>query len=290
MTGYARADGDVDGTAWTWEAKSVNGRGLDIRCRFPPGLDGFEKYVRSKLSDQLHRGNVTVSLSLSHPDGAIQPSINREFLDSLMKLATSYAAENGTDPPRIEALLAVRGVVELGERQETEARLDDRNAAIQSAFDQVVADLLTTRHEEGGHLEQVLRDHLKEIESLHKDAMNLASLQPDALKRRLLQQLSELVDEIPAIPEDRLAQEAALLLVKYDVCEELDRISAHIAQANELIGSDDAVGRRLDFVAQELNREANTVCSKASDKELSRIGLNLKTVIDRVREQVQNIE
>jgi uncharacterized protein (TIGR00255 family) len=290
MTGYARADGEADGTAWTWETKSVNGRGLDIRCRFPPGMDVFEKYVRSKLADGLDRGNVTVSLSLSRPDGAVQPSVNREFLETLMELSKSYAAEHDGEPPRVEALLAVRGVVEVGESQESDTQQGDRNAAIQSSFDKVVEDLRQARLEEGAHLEQVLRDQLKEIETLYGDAERLASLQPEALKARLIQQVRELAEAVPAIPEERLAQEAALLLVKYDVREELDRIAAHIAQANELVGSSDAVGRRLDFVAQEMNREANTVCSKSSDSELSRIGLGLKTVIDRLREQVQNIE
>ena len=290
MTGYARADGEADGTAWTWEAKSVNGRGLDIRCRFPPGMDVFEKYVRTKLADRLKRGNVTVSLSVSRPDGAVQPSVNREFLETLMALAKSYASQNDGKPPRLDALLAVRGVVELGESQDSDTLQDIRNATIQKSFDQVVEDLLLARREEGAHLEQVLCDQINEVETLYGEAKRLASLQPEALKTRLIQQVRELADAVPAIPEDRLAQEAALLLVKYDVREELDRIAAHISQANELVGSKDAVGRRLDFVAQELNREANTVCSKSSDSELARIGLDLKTVIDRLREQVQNIE
>lgn len=290
MTGYARADGDADGTAWTWEVKSVNGRGLDIRCRFPPGMDSFEKDVRSKLADRLTRGNINVSLLVSRPNGALQPSVNREFLEALMELANSYAARGDGTPPRLEALLSVRGVVELAEDEETREQREAREKAIQKSFDNAAEDLVEARQAEGAHLEQVLRDHLKEIETLAQEAKRLASLQPDQLKNRLTQQVRELTEAVPSVPQERLAQELALLLVKYDVREELDRIAAHISQATELVDSDNAVGRQLDFVAQELNREANTVCSKSADSDLSRIGLALKTVIDRLREQVQNIE
>ena len=288
MTGYARADGDAEGDAWTWEVKSVNGRGLDVRCRFPSGMDYFEKHIRSKLAEQLTRGNITVALLLSRPHGSSRPSVNQEFLDSLIVLAKSLAAD-GT-PPRLESLLAVRGVVEVNETEETVEQRTQRDTAIRDSFRDVVDALVAARREEGRHLEEVVRDQLTEIEGLAKQARSLTALQPEQVKARLFQQVKELTEAAPPIPEERLAQELALLLVKYDVREELDRITAHLAQANELVDSSDAVGRRLDFVAQELNREANTVCSKSSDSELSRIGLDLKTVIDRLREQVQNIE
>ena len=281
MTGYARADGETDGTAWTWEVKSVNGRGLDVRCRFPSGMDALEKHVRSQLSERITRGNVAVSLALSHPEGSAKPSINHDFLEALVALVKSFAPEGKDPPPHIESLLAVRGVVEAGEGQESDERRKNREAALGKAFSQVVADLVVARRSEGSHLEQVLQDHLNEIAALSQEAKQLALLQPEILKARLTQQVRELTEAVPAIPGERLAQEVALLLVKYDVREELDRIAAHVSQANALIGS---VGRRLDFVAQELNREANTVCSKSSDSDLSRIGLDLKAVIDRLRE------
>ena len=288
MTGYARADGEADGDAWTWEVKSVNGRGLDVRCRFPPGMDSFEKHVRTMLAEKLTRGNITVSLLLSRPEGSVKPTVNQEFLESLMALAKLHAPDGA--PPRLEALLAVRGVVELSDNEATVEQREIREAAIRGSFSGVVDALVVARRDEGRHLEQVVRDQLKEIEGFALEARNLAALQPQQLKSKFMLQVKELTEAMPAIPEERLAQELALLVVKYDVREELDRITAHLSQANELIDSNDAVGRRLDFVAQELNREANTVCSKSSDSELSRIGLHLKTVIDRLREQVQNIE
>ncbi len=290
MTGYARADGEADGSAWTWEAKSVNGRGLDVRCRLPPGMDSFEKSIRNVLSDRMTRGNVSVSLTLSRPEGAVQPSVNREFLESLLEMARLSAAETGAEPPRMEALLSVRGVVELVEPEQTEAQRQIREAAILASFNKAADELATARRQEGSHLEAVVRDQLAQVETLVAEAERLASVQPEMLKTRLAQQIRELTDAAPVVADDRLAHEVALLLVRYDVREELDRIAAHLAQARALVDSNGAVGRRLDFLTQELNREANTVCSKSSDKELSRIGLDLKTVIDRLREQVQNIE
>ena len=290
MTGYARVDGASDGIAWTWEAKSVNGRGLDVRCRLPPGMDSFEPSVRSALSDRMARGSVSVSLAVSRPDGAVRPCVNREFLDSLLDMARSYAAAAGAPPPRLEALLSVRGVVEIAEREETEAERQERVGAILGSFDRVAEELVDARRREGEHLEAIVRERLAEIEALMSEAARLASLQPGKLRTRLAEQIREVAGEASAVTDDRVAQEIALLLTKYDVREELDRIAAHVVQARALVEAGGAVGRRLDFLAQELNREANTVCAKAADSELSRIGLDLKTVIDRLREQAQNLE
>lgn len=290
MTGYARVDGASDGIAWTWEAKSVNGRGLDVRCRLPPGMDSFEPSIRSALSDRMTRGSVSVSLAVSRPDGAVRPYVNREFLDSLLDMARSYAAGAGAPPPRLEALLSVRGVVEIAEREETEAERQERAGAILGSFDRVAEELVDARRREGEHLEAIVRERLAEIEALMSEAARLASLQPGKLRTRLAEQIREVAGEASAVTDDRVAQEIALLLTKYDVREELDRIAAHVAQARALVEAGGAVGRRLDFLAQELNREANTVCAKAADSELSRVGLDLKTVIDRLREQAQNLE
>lgn len=290
MTGYARVDGASDGIAWTWEAKSVNGRGLDVRCRLPTGMDSFEPSVRSALSERMARGSVSVSLAVSRPDGAVRPYVNREFLDSLLEMARSYAAAAGASPPRLETLLSVRGVVEIAEREETEAERQERAGAILGSFDRVAEELVDARRREGEHLEAIVRERLAEIEALMSEAARLASLQPGKLRTRLAEQIREVAGEASAVTDDRVAQEIALLLTKYDVREELDRIAAHVAQARALVEAGGAVGRRLDFLAQELNREANTVCAKAADSELSRVGLDLKTVIDRLREQAQNLE
>jgi len=290
MTGYARVDGAGDGIAWTWEAKSVNGRGLDVRCRLPPGMDSLEPSVRSALSGRMARGSVSVSLAVSRPDGAVRPYVNREFLDSLLEMARSYAAAAGAPPPRLEGLLSVRGVVEIAEPEETEAERRERAAAILGSFDRVAEELVDARRREGEHLEAIVCERLAEIEALMSEAARLASLRSGKLRTRLVEQIRELAVEASAVTDDRVAQEIALLLTKYDVREELDRIAAHVAQARALVAAGGAVGRRLDFLAQELNREANTVCAKAADSELSRVGLDLKTVIDRLREQAQNLE
>jgi len=290
MTGYARVDGAGDGIAWTWEAKSVNGRGLDVRCRLPPGMDSLEPSVRSALSGRMARGSVSVSLAVSRPDGAVRPDVNREFLDSLLEMARSYAAAAGAPPPRLEGLLSVRGVVEIAEPEETEAERRERAAAILGSFDRVAEELVDARRREGEHLEAIVCERLAEIEALMSEAARLASLRSGKLRTRLVEQIRELAVEASAVTDDRVAQEIALLLTKYDVREELDRIAAHVAQARALVAAGGAVGRRLDFLAQELNREANTVCAKAADSELSRVGLDLKTVIDRLREQAQNLE
>lgn len=236
------------------------------------------------------RGSVSVSLAVSRPDGAVRPCVNREFLDSLLDMARSYAAAAGAPPPRLEALLSVRGVVEIAEREETEAERQERVGAILGSFDRVAEELVDARRREGEHLEAIVRERLAEIEALMSEAARLASLQPGKLRTRLAEQIREVAGEASAVTDDRVAQEIALLLTKYDVREELDRIAAHVVQARALVEAGGAVGRRLDFLAQELNREANTVCAKAADSELSRIGLDLKTVIDRLREQAQNLE
>ena len=290
MTGYARVDGAAGGIAWVWELKSVNGRGLDVRARFPPGMDSFEPRVRNALSGRMTRGSVSVSLTLSRPDGAGRPFVNREFLDSLLEMARSHAKKTGAPPPRMEALLSVRGVVEVAEPEESETQRQERAAAILDSFDRVAEGLVAARRQEGSRLETVVRDRLAEIEALVSEAERLASLQPEMLRERLAERIRDLAGEASAVTDDRFAQEVVLLLVKYDVREELDRILAHLAQAKSLVETGGVVGRRLDFLAQELNREANTVCSKASDSELSRVGVALKTVIDRLREQVQNLE
>lgn len=289
MTGFARADGALAGTHWTVEVKSVNGRALDVRCRLPGGFDSLEAPARAEITRQLKRGNVSLTLSVVRAQAGAPMRLNRELLAQVVQLAREIEGA-GAAPPRIDALLAVRGILEPVEEQETEEGRAALEEAVAASIAQAVARLATARADEGRHLADVLAGQIDTIEHLTRAASQVASLQPEALRSRLRQQLQALLEALPALPEERLAQEAALLIAKADVREELDRLRAHVAQARALLKEGGAVGRRLDFLCQEFNREANTLCSKSSDVELTRIGLELKATIEQFREQVQNIE
>jgi uncharacterized protein (TIGR00255 family) len=290
MTGFARAEGQHDGLGWAWELKSVNGRGLDIRTRAPQGFEGLEPLARQKLGEALKRGNVNVSLIVERRAGEAGIRINRAVLDQVLALQAELAGRVDAAPPRLESLLAVRGVVEAGEADADEEARAARDADILAGLEQAVQALVASRLEEGARLAAMLTGHLDRIEALTGQARALGSVQPEALKARLRQQVLELLDASPALNEDRLAQEAALLATKADIREELDRLTAHIAAARELMQAGSQIGRRFDFLCQEFNREANTLCSKSGDTELTRIGLELKAVIDQLKEQVQNVE
>jgi uncharacterized protein (TIGR00255 family) len=290
MTGYARADGQSDAFTWTWELKSVNGRALDIRCRLPNGMDALEGGVRATLAERFARGNITAALQLTRAAEAGGVQVNRALLDQLLALAREFDGAAGVAPPRLDALLTTRGVIEIGDPEEDDDVRSEREAAMLTSLDEAVAGLAAARAQEGQHLANALASQLADIDRLTDAALKHAATQPDAIKARLDQQLSALLGETPPLPEERLAQEVAVLVVKADVREELDRLAAHIVQARELLAAEGAVGRRLDFLAQEFNREANTLCSKSADVTLIRIGLDLKVVIDQFREQSQNIE
>jgi len=291
MTGYAREAGQAGSMAWVWEGRSVNGRGLDLRCRMPPGFDRLEPQVRTAVAAVLSRGNVSLTLTIADSAQAAPALINRALLDQLIALAGEYAGRGGMAPPRLDGLLAVRGVVENGaEREGDEAAAKARDAAMLASLQALLAALALARLGEGEKLAAVLGDHLREIEALVAEARANAATQPAAIKARLEAQVAELLGASPALPPERLAQEAALLAVKADVREELDRLTAHIAAARTLLSGGGAIGRKLEFLTQEFNREANTLCSKASDIALTRIGLALKAAVDRLREQSLNIE
>ena len=290
MTGFARAEGQHDGLGWAWELKSVNGRGLDIRTRAPQGFESLEPLARQKLGEALKRGNVNVSLIVERRAGEAGIRINRAVLDQVLALQAELAGKVDAAPPRLDSLLAVRGVVEAGEEDADEEARAARDADVLAGLEQAVKALVTSRLEEGARLAAMLTGHLDRIEALTTQAKALGSVQPEALKARLRQQVLELLEASPALNEDRLAQEAALLATKADIREELDRLAAHIAAARELMQAGSQIGRRFDFLCQEFNREANTLCSKSGDTELTRIGLELKAVIDQLKEQVQNVE
>lgn len=293
MTGFARASAEqaAPALAWTWEARSVNGKGLDVRLRLPPGYEALEIPAREATGKRFARGNITLSLTVqARPDAApAAVQVNEALLRQLMDMARDLPPH--VAPPTFDGLLAVRGVLQSAD--ETVMDEDTRaahEAAVLRSLDDALAALAAARAEEGARLDGVLAAHLATIESLTTQAGDTAQMRPEAARERLRQQVQALLEASPALPEDRLAQECALLATKLDVREELDRLVAHVAQARELIAAAGPCGRRLDFLCQEFNREANTLCSKAQDTTLTRIGLDLKAVIDQLREQVQNIE
>ncbi|HEX4191891.1 MAG TPA: YicC/YloC family endoribonuclease [Stellaceae bacterium] len=290
MTGFARAEGHDGPLSWAWELKSVNSKSLDLRFRLPPGYDALELPLRALVTQRLKRGAISAGLSVARAGGTGNIRVNREALAVVMKLANDLAAEIEAAPPRIDGLLALRGVLESGDEAPDEATRERQMKLLNDGFVQALEGLGTMRASEGARLDVVLSDRLNEIAALVKDAEGAAAMQPAAIKARLKELIAALTDAVPALPEERLAHEAALLVAKADIREELDRLKAHIDAAQSLMKEGVAVGRRFDFLCQEFNREANTLCSKSADLELTRIGLALKAAIEQLREQVQNIE
>lgn len=289
MTGFARSEGQVDDVGWTWELRSVNARGLDIRCRLPTGTEGLDAGVRTAVAERFRRGSITVNLSLAVESAAHDVAINRALIDRLLALKEELGDKVDPAPPRFEALIAVRGVIETAEPDGI-VDVEARDAALTAGFRQALEALAVARAEEGERLAAVLRAHLDEIGRLAGLAAEAAAARPDAVRQRIERQVRELIDGGAPLSEERLAQELALVMAKADIREELDRLSSHIEAGQALIAGGGAIGRRFDFLCQELNREANTLCAKSGDVELTRLGLGLKSAIEQLREQVQNVE
>ena len=290
MTGFARAEGEGEGVAWSWELKSVNGKSLDLRFRLPPGFDALELPLRTLVGERLKRGSVSANLTVARTGGGSALQVNRAVLDQVLALSRELGKKIKAAPPSIDGLLALRGVLESGEEIPDAATREKREAMLLAGCRKAIDALGKMRRAEGARLGAVLSERLNEIARLVGFAESCAATQPDAIRARLKSLVEALRDAVPSIPDERLAQEAALLVARGDIREELDRLTAHISAARELLAEGGAVGRRLDFLCQELNREANTLCSKSADVELTRIGLELKAGIEQLREQVQNIE
>lgn len=288
MTGFARTETSGEAGTASVEARSVNGKGLDVRLRLAPGLDRLEAEIKKRAKDRFTRGSVNINVSFAEPEGASSLHIDRERLAALAEVGRDLVEKGLADKPRMDGLLALRGVIVTEEAEPDVARIAAIDALVLEAVDDAVAGLEAARQDEGASLEAVLTGHVDEIERLTKAAASHAASQPAAIKARLQAKFEELLPQ--GLDEDRLAQEAASLAVRADVREELDRLSAHIDSARALLAEGSPVGRKLDFLSQEFNREANTLCSKSADRELTEIGLALKAAIDQVREQVQNVE
>lgn len=289
MTGFAEARGAHGGLKWRWEARSVNGRGLDVRLRMPPGFEGIEASARMLAAERFKRGSIQAVLTAAADESGRGFRVDAAALADAVRIAKRVAEDTGLSPARVDGLLALRGVVV----QDDMAALDDearmkRDAALLESLASAFDALVSARTTEGAKLKTILSSQVDEIEARTREARTVAATQPAALRERLMTQIGELMSG--PLPEERIAQEVALLAARADLREEMDRLEAHCQEARALIGGKDASGRKLDFLAQEFNREANTLCSKAADIQLTRIGLALKAVIDQFREQVANVE
>jgi uncharacterized protein (TIGR00255 family) len=293
MTGFAREGGALpDGSSFIWELRSVNGRGLDVRLRLPNGLDALETPLKEAAGRLLKRGNVNATLTLKREDrGAARLTPDPVALEQALRLALDLAARiPGCPPPRAEALLTLPGVLRAEAAEPDEGEEAAKRVAIEAAFLRALDGLVASRRAEGEKLGAILAVLLDEVAALRALAETEAAGQPALHAARLRESLAALLEGERRVPEDRLAQEVALLATKSDVREELDRLAAHIAEARRLLGSGEAVGRKLDFLTQEFVREANTLCSKSSSTALTRIGLELKAAIERLKEQSANVE
>jgi uncharacterized protein (TIGR00255 family) len=290
MTGFARSHG-VSGTyAWAWELKSVNSKGLDVRLRLPPGWDAVEAPVRANVADKLARGAVYANLTVTREGMAPMVRVNEPVLESLLATLNGLARRIDATPPSFDGILALKGVVEVVERPDSEQERQAAEAAVVAGFVQGLSGLIAMRRTEGTELARVLTQRLEQIAALTARADAVPGRRADAIKARLAEQIATLLDTSARLDPDRLHQEAILIAAKADIREELDRLSAHVGQARAMMTQGGAVGRRLDFLSQELNREANTLCAKSNDVELTTIGLELKSVVEQFREQVQNLE
>ncbi|MCC7272237.1 MAG: YicC family protein [Alphaproteobacteria bacterium] len=290
MTGYARREGRHGRDSWIWEIKSVNGRSLELRSRMPTGTDHLEIQVRAAAAERLKRGNIAVTLTFARRPATARLTVNRELLDQAIGLMAELEGRIDAAPPRLDGLLSIKGVIEAVDEADEDAGGEERDAALLESFRAALDLLVAGRRAEGARLREVLVVRLAEIEQHVAAAAACAAAQPAAIRDRLHAQLEALLGTLAQIGPERLAQEAALLAAKADIREEIDRLTAHVGAARAMLAEGGAVGRRLDFLCQEFNREANTLCSKSGDIELTRIGLALKSAIEQLREQIQNIE
>jgi uncharacterized protein (TIGR00255 family) len=290
MTGFARSHGASGSYGWSWEIKSVNAKGLELRLRLPPGFDAVEIPVRTRGAESLSRGNVYATLTVNREGVVPVVRINEPVLNAIINAVGSLSGKVDAEKPRIDGLLGLRGVIDVADAEESEEEKAAAEDAIVKGFVQALKGLTEMRMHEGEAIGRVLSARLDEMAALSARAEAAPGRQPEAVKKKLADQIAVLLDASSRFDPDRLHQEAVLLAGKADIREELDRLAAHIAQARKLMAGGGAIGRRLDFLSQELNRETNTLCAKSNDVELTNIGLELKSVVEQFREQVQNLE
>jgi uncharacterized protein (TIGR00255 family) len=290
MTGFARGHGVSGAYSWAWELKSVNAKGLDLRLRLPAGWDAVEGPARQSAAQVLSRGTVYGTLTVERVGVAPIVRVNEPVLAAVLATIKGLAGRVEAAAPRLDGILSLKGVIEIIDEDERE---EDRRAAeaeVIAGFQKTLAALAAMRVHEGEALGQILTQRIGEIAALAARADAAPGRRSEAIKARIAEQVATLLDASNRFDPDRLHQEAILIASKADIREELDRLASHVAQVQRMIAEGGAIGRRLDFLAQELNREANTLCSKSNDVELTNIGLELKSVVEQFREQVQNLE
>jgi uncharacterized protein (TIGR00255 family) len=290
MTGFARSHGASGPYTFEWELKSVNAKGYDLRLRLPPGWDDIEASAKKRAGELLSRGTVYANLNVKRTNAVAQVRINEDVLAAVVKVAGQVAGKIDAVAPSVDGLLAIKGVIEVVEPESNEEEDKAAKLAAMAAFEQALTNLVEMRRREGATLGQVLGARMDEIEKLARRAEAAPGRKPEAIRARLAEQVATLLEASDRFDQDRLTQEALMIATKADIREELDRIASHIAQAREMLGKGGPVGRRLDFLAQEFNREVNTCCSKSNDIELTNTGLEMKNVVEQFREQVQNLE
>jgi uncharacterized protein (TIGR00255 family) len=290
MTGFARSAGSHASWRWNWEIKAVNARGLDLRVRVPSGFDSIETEARSRLGAVLVRGTCYANLSAQREQSTPEIRINDAALLALVAAVERLPRSQAIQPATMDGLLSVRGIVEVVEATDSSESIAEISAAMLASLDEAARALVSMRAGEGEALQRVLAGQLARLRELARAAHENPGRKPEAVRARLEQLVSELSSHSTGFDPQRLHQEAVLLAAKADVREEIDRLIAHLDAASELLNAGGAVGRRLDFLAQEMAREANTLCSKSNDKDLTAIGMELRALIEQFREQVQNIE
>lgn len=290
MTGFGRSEGAGPGYVWAWEARSVNGRGLDVRLRLPPGCEAIEPALREAVAKRFQRGNVSATLTLDRQATGGRVRLNEVVFGDVLKAAERAAELSGGSRPETAALLAIKGVLEQSDAGEDSDARDEREKALVAGFMQALDKLQAARRAEGEKLAEMVLGQVAEIERLTQAVRQSPSRSVSAIQARIKELVGRITDTDSGFDVERLHQEAVMAATRADVEEELSRLGAHVAAAREILEEPGSVGRKLDFLAQEFNREANTLCSKANAVDVTRLGLALKAVIDQLREQVQNVE
>ena len=290
MTGFARSEGESGEFSWNWEIRTVNGRGLDIRLRMPHGNEALEQPCRKLITSQLSRGNVTANLFVSREGSPVQIRLNEDVLREVTDIISRTKDLIDATPPTLDGILSVKGVLEAVEPEEDAEQFEERKDKILESLDEAVKNLIAARQDEGKKLAEVITSQFSGIKEIATEIEALPERSAEAIREKLTEQIKRLLESNENLDEQRLHQEAMLIATKSDIAEELDRLNAHIESGYQLLQETGPVGRKLDFLVQELNREANTICSKANHIKTTQLGLELKAIIDQIKEQVQNIE
>ena len=290
MTGFSRSEGLHDTGKWVWELRSVNNKGLDVRLRLPYGFEAIEVDCKKAVVSAFSRGSIQVSLQFSKEGSENLPTINPAALEAVLNAAAQLQEKIGAAPPTVDGILSIKGILEITEVDLSEEEIASRNLEVLSGLKVAISELTIARESEGKAIVAVMNDQVSKISALVTTIEADPSRTPEAIRTRLQRQLAPLLEEGNELDPQRLHQEAAYLATKADLREELDRLIAHVVAGQKLLSSNGSAGRKLDFLAQEFNRECNTICSKSNAPSVTGLGLEMKIIVDQLREQTQNLE